>query len=124
VSPDSSYALLSIIPDKLRVAELTPIPVMKAIKNPVEIQGMNIYHRHVVLKLIQYTYATVYACAHWQAFIGAFIDIFEKLFSNGVEGDYVSLSLSLSLPRTYAHAHAHKTYDNLKKKCPEGTNIC
>jgi hypothetical protein len=42
VSPDSSYALSAAIPDKLRVGELTPIPVMKAIKNPVEIQGMNI----------------------------------------------------------------------------------
>lgn len=40
VSPDSSYALSAAIPDKLRVGELTPIPVMKAIKNPVEIQGM------------------------------------------------------------------------------------
>jgi hypothetical protein len=41
VSPDSSYALSAAIPEKLRIGELTPIPVMKAIKNPVEIQGTN-----------------------------------------------------------------------------------
>lgn len=40
VSPHSSYALSAAIPDKLLVGELTPIPTMKAIKNPIEIQGM------------------------------------------------------------------------------------
>jgi hypothetical protein len=52
VSPDSSYALSAIIPDKLRVGELTPIPVMKAIKNPVEIQGMNFIAQLCLLMLI------------------------------------------------------------------------
>lgn len=41
MSADSSYALSAAIPEKLRIGELTPIPVMKAIKNPVEIQGTN-----------------------------------------------------------------------------------
>jgi hypothetical protein len=88
VSPDSSYALSAVIPDKLRVGELTPIPVMKAIKNPVEIQGMNILSQTCSAEIDpelnfccheRYTYVTVHTRAHWQAIIGAFVDIFENL---------------------------------------------
>jgi hypothetical protein len=42
VSPHSSYALSAAIPDKLLIGELTPIPALKAVKNPVEIQGKNV----------------------------------------------------------------------------------
>ncbi|KAJ9577057.1 hypothetical protein L9F63_006337 [Diploptera punctata] len=40
VSSESSYALSAVVPEKRRVGEITPIPVMKAIKNPVETEGM------------------------------------------------------------------------------------
>ncbi|XP_046997256.1 xaa-Pro aminopeptidase ApepP isoform X2 [Schistocerca americana] len=40
ISAGASYALTSLIPDKKRVSEATPIALMKAIKNNVEIQGM------------------------------------------------------------------------------------
>ncbi|XP_067012527.2 xaa-Pro aminopeptidase ApepP isoform X2 [Anabrus simplex] len=40
ISNGSSYALVSIIPDKVRLTEITPIALMKAIKNSVEINGM------------------------------------------------------------------------------------
>ncbi|PSN40454.1 Xaa-Pro aminopeptidase 1 [Blattella germanica] len=35
VSSDASYALAALVPEKRRVGEITPIPVMKAIKNPI-----------------------------------------------------------------------------------------
>ncbi|XP_063235388.1 xaa-Pro aminopeptidase ApepP [Bacillus rossius redtenbacheri] len=40
ISSDSSYALARLFPDSLRILEITPIAVMKARKNPVEVQGM------------------------------------------------------------------------------------
>lgn len=40
ISPESSYALSAAVPEKMWLSEISPIQVMKAIKNPVEIQGM------------------------------------------------------------------------------------
>lgn len=44
ISYGSSYALASIVPEKSRITEVSPIAVMKAIKNPVEIQGLTNAH--------------------------------------------------------------------------------
>ncbi|XP_022902257.1 xaa-Pro aminopeptidase ApepP [Onthophagus taurus] len=43
-SEQASYALTSLIPTKNLLTELTPISTMKAIKNPVEIEGMKNAH--------------------------------------------------------------------------------
>lgn len=42
ISNGASYALISIIPEKMRLAEVTPISLLKALKNNVEIQGINL----------------------------------------------------------------------------------
>lgn len=39
ISEYSNYALVSLVPKKSLVSEITPVNVMKAVKNPVEIQG-------------------------------------------------------------------------------------
>lgn len=44
LSETASYALTSVVPQKSLLAELTPIAVMKAIKNSVEIEGMKNAH--------------------------------------------------------------------------------
>nr|CAD7463511.1 unnamed protein product [Timema tahoe] len=40
ISSDGSYSLNSMVPEKIRISEITPIALMKAIKNTVETQGM------------------------------------------------------------------------------------
>lgn len=40
ISPESSYAVSAAVPEKMWLSEISPIQVMKAIKNPVEIKGM------------------------------------------------------------------------------------
>ncbi|KAK7869696.1 hypothetical protein R5R35_011768 [Gryllus longicercus] len=40
ISSDASYAIAATIPEKLRVCEVTPIALLKCIKNPTEIEGM------------------------------------------------------------------------------------
>jgi hypothetical protein len=121
VSPDSSYALLSIIPDKLRVGELTPIPVMKAIKNPVEIQGMNIYHRHVLLKLVENSIFEITSDTHMQSCmlvpIGkpSLVPLLTFLRTRFKWcGGTFCLSLSHTHTKhTHTHTHTHTMYDNL-----------
>nr|CAD7391976.1 unnamed protein product [Timema cristinae] len=39
ISSDGSYSLNSMVPEKIRISEITPIALMKAIKNTVETQG-------------------------------------------------------------------------------------
>ncbi|RZC33721.1 Peptidase M24 and/or Creatinase N domain containing protein [Asbolus verrucosus] len=43
-SENASFALTSIIPSKSLLAEITPIPLMKAVKNSTEIKGMRNAH--------------------------------------------------------------------------------
>ncbi|KAJ3653741.1 hypothetical protein Zmor_012978 [Zophobas morio] len=43
-SENASYALTSLIPAKSLLAEITPVPLMKAVKNPTEINGMRNSH--------------------------------------------------------------------------------
>ena len=44
MSAESSFALSAVVPEKRRVGEITPITVMKAIKNSVEIEGKFIFN--------------------------------------------------------------------------------
>ncbi|OQR77576.1 xaa-Pro aminopeptidase 1-like, partial [Tropilaelaps mercedesae] len=44
VSPKSSYSIVSIIPEERRILEESPIQLMKAVKNPTEIEGMKKAH--------------------------------------------------------------------------------
>ncbi|GJQ83847.1 hypothetical protein Trydic_g5704 [Trypoxylus dichotomus] len=44
LSEDSAYALTNLVPSKHLLTELTPIALMKAVKNPVEIKGMKNAH--------------------------------------------------------------------------------
>lgn len=44
ISDTSSYALTSIVPPKLLLTDMSPIALMKAIKNPIEIEGMRNAH--------------------------------------------------------------------------------
>ncbi|XP_044267997.1 xaa-Pro aminopeptidase 1 [Tribolium madens] len=43
-SENASYALTSLIPSKSLLTEITPIPLLKAVKNPTEIKGMRNAH--------------------------------------------------------------------------------
>lgn len=54
VSSGSSYALTELVPKEKRYQEITPINVMKAIKNDVEAQGMTNSHVRDGVALVQY----------------------------------------------------------------------
>uniref|UniRef100_A0A8D8VMY0 Xaa-Pro aminopeptidase 1 n=1 Tax=Cacopsylla melanoneura TaxID=428564 RepID=A0A8D8VMY0_9HEMI len=54
ISEYSNYALASVIPRKHLVSDITPVNVMKAVKNPVEIQGMVNSHIRDAAALITY----------------------------------------------------------------------
>ncbi|XP_071447927.1 xaa-Pro aminopeptidase 1 [Hetaerina americana] len=44
IGNNSSYGLTALVPEKQRIVEITPIALMKAVKNPVEIQGLTNAH--------------------------------------------------------------------------------
>ncbi|CAD6995465.1 xaa-Pro aminopeptidase ApepP [Ceratitis capitata] len=54
ISPNSSYYLCSLIPKKLRVLEITPIALNKAIKNKTEIEGFVNCHIRDGIALCRY----------------------------------------------------------------------
>lgn len=54
ISPTSSYCLNHLIPEKRRVQEITPINLLKAIKNATEIEGLKNCHIRDGLALCQY----------------------------------------------------------------------
>uniref|UniRef100_A0A2M4AFQ4 Putative xaa-pro aminopeptidase n=1 Tax=Anopheles triannulatus TaxID=58253 RepID=A0A2M4AFQ4_9DIPT len=54
ISSGSSYALTALIPDEKRFHDITPIQLMKAIKNETEAQGMRDCHRRDGVALCQY----------------------------------------------------------------------
>ncbi|GAB0092317.1 Xaa-Pro aminopeptidase ApepP [Sergentomyia squamirostris] len=54
ISPTSSFCLNNIIPKKRRVQEITPINLMKSMKNPVEVEGLKNCHVRDGLALCQY----------------------------------------------------------------------
>lgn len=54
ISEYSNNALVSLVPKKSLVSEITPVNVMKAVKNPVEIQGMVKCHIKDAAALISY----------------------------------------------------------------------
>uniref|UniRef100_A0A1L8E2Y5 Putative xaa-pro aminopeptidase n=1 Tax=Nyssomyia neivai TaxID=330878 RepID=A0A1L8E2Y5_9DIPT len=54
ISPVSSFSLNNIIPEKKRVQGITPINLLKAIKNAVEAEGMKACHIRDGLALCQY----------------------------------------------------------------------
>ncbi|KAI5707049.1 hypothetical protein M8J75_013908 [Diaphorina citri] len=54
ISEYSNYALVSLVPKKSLVSEITPVNLMKAVKNPVEVQGMINSHIRDAAALITY----------------------------------------------------------------------
>ncbi|XP_059620428.1 xaa-Pro aminopeptidase ApepP isoform X1 [Phlebotomus argentipes] len=54
ISPTSSFSLNHLIPEKRRVQEITPIALLKAVKNPVEVEGLKNCHVRDGLALCQY----------------------------------------------------------------------
>lgn len=54
ISEYSNYALVSLVPKKSLLSEITPVNVMKAVKNSVEIQGMVNSHIRDAAALIAY----------------------------------------------------------------------
>jgi Xaa-Pro aminopeptidase len=54
VSVGSSYQFTSMVPKKRRYQEITPVALMKAIKNDVEVQGIRNCHVRDGLALVQY----------------------------------------------------------------------
>lgn len=54
MSDSSSYALVNVVPDGRRVSEMSPIQLMKAIKNDVEIEGMKRAHIKDAVALCEY----------------------------------------------------------------------
>lgn len=54
VSPTSSYKMFSMVPKTRRHLEITPVALMKAIKNEVEAQGMRNCHVRDGVALVQY----------------------------------------------------------------------
>ncbi|ETN65044.1 xaa-pro aminopeptidase [Anopheles darlingi] len=54
ISSGSSYALTALIPEEKRFHDITPIQLMKAVKNETEAQGMRDCHRRDGVALCQY----------------------------------------------------------------------
>lgn len=54
MSDSSSYALVNLVPDGRRVSEISPIQLMKAVKNNVEIEGMKRAHIKDAVALCEY----------------------------------------------------------------------
>lgn len=54
ISPTSSYAISALVPDRLLHREITPVCLMKAIKNDVEAKGMIECHIRDGVALCQY----------------------------------------------------------------------
>lgn len=52
VSNHSSQAIMQLVPKDKRLSKLSPIAIMKAIKNNTEIQGMNNRCHHRVGKIM------------------------------------------------------------------------
>ncbi|XP_018494166.1 xaa-Pro aminopeptidase 1 [Galendromus occidentalis] len=54
VSPSSSYGIVSSIPEERRLLEESPIQLRKAVKNPIEIEGMKKAHVRDAVALIEF----------------------------------------------------------------------
>lgn len=54
ISPTSAYALSALVPDKKLLLEVSPICVLKSIKNATEVQGMVNCHIRDGVALCQY----------------------------------------------------------------------
>lgn len=54
ISPNSSYALSALVPEKKLLQQVSPVCVMKSIKNATEVQGFNDCHIRDGVALCQY----------------------------------------------------------------------